>query len=113
MTKSFSVYIVTSHKQNNRDKTSKRGRVHETLREILLEQTILFNRRRAGDVSKITTEEYTNAHKANIDGRIKDSLTELEKKLCNTFFRGSKQSETEDEQFRFCLELKLQSTWIH
>ncbi|KAL3866881.1 hypothetical protein ACJMK2_044134 [Sinanodonta woodiana] len=49
------------------------------LSEIVLAQTILFNRRRAGNVSKMTIEKYTNTHKADIDDTITNSLTDLEK----------------------------------
>lgn len=58
------------------------------LSEIVLTQTILFNRRRAGEVSKMTRSDYESKRSADVDGPIADTLTGLEKKLCDVLKRS-------------------------
>jgi hypothetical protein len=57
------------------------------LAETSLAQLILFNRRRQGEVSKLTIDIYTsNAHRSEaLHPEIEDCLSSLEKGLCNLF----------------------------
>ena len=57
------------------------------LSEITLVQTILFNRRRAGEVSKMTVADYSNKKLPNADGNIDPCLSAFEQQLCKLFYR--------------------------
>ncbi len=57
------------------------------LSEISLAQTILFNRRRAGEVSKMTTEDFKKRALTNEENELDGGLSNFEKKLCKSFYR--------------------------
>ena len=58
-----------------------------SLSEISLTQTILFNRRRSGEVSKMKVKDFAAQHQADIDSSMGTYLTDLEKNLCRSLFR--------------------------
>lgn len=55
--------------------------------QILLCQTVLFNRRRAGETERITLSQYNCCAKTSADDVIAKSLTKLEKQLCQQTWR--------------------------
>ena len=57
------------------------------LSEICLTQTILFNRRRAGEVSKMTIDDFRKTSLTNTDCKLDGSLTKFEKALCRALYR--------------------------
>jgi hypothetical protein len=57
------------------------------LNEILLVQIILFNRRRQGEASKMTLEEYNNIVHPNGQKVVLDALSKVEMELCRKLFR--------------------------
>ena len=57
------------------------------LSEICLTQTILFNRRRAGEVSKMTIDDFRKTSLTNTDCELDGSLTKFEKALCRSLYR--------------------------
>jgi integrase len=59
-----------------------------SLSEITLCQTILFNRRRAGEVSKMTLKDYENKQLSNKEGNLDSCLSPFEKELCKLFYRS-------------------------
>lgn len=58
-----------------------------TLNEIVLAQLILFNRRRAGEVSKMTVSDYMAKQNANQDSQFDSVLSDIEKNLCKVIPR--------------------------
>lgn len=71
----------------NNPSTEQKSESWLELSEIILTQTILFNRRRAGEVSKMTLSDYENRRSADVDGPVAETLTSLEKKLCDIMKR--------------------------
>ena len=65
---------------------SSRAQAFKTLSDATLAQLILFNRRRQGEVSKLTIERYTK-HAGKVTTGVKDCLSPLEQKLCKYFTR--------------------------
>lgn len=59
---------------------------YKDLCEVALTRVILFNRRRQGEVSKMKMEDYQYIQKEN-QNDVLDSLSDLEKKLCNSLTR--------------------------
>ncbi|XP_041858543.1 uncharacterized protein LOC121650850 isoform X2 [Melanotaenia boesemani] len=57
------------------------------LAKVTLAQVILFNRRRAGEVSKIPLSAYLSSNASHGPDDVNDALSELEKKLCKHFRR--------------------------
>ncbi|XP_058262888.1 uncharacterized protein LOC131363913 isoform X1 [Hemibagrus wyckioides] len=57
------------------------------LAKIALAQTILFNRRREGEVSKMPLKAFISRNADDLHEDIALALSELEKKLCNHFTR--------------------------
>ncbi|XP_013886411.1 uncharacterized protein LOC106534349 [Austrofundulus limnaeus] len=57
------------------------------LAKVLLAQIILFNRRREGEVSKMSLEAFVNRDKSPVNEDVTEALSELEKKLCHHFER--------------------------
>lgn len=57
------------------------------LNEITLAQLILFNRRRAGEVSKMTLDDYDKKELSNTRGSLDGCLSQVEKELCKIFYR--------------------------
>lgn len=57
------------------------------LSEIVLTQLILFNRRRAGEVSKMRLKDYESKHVADVEGPVAETLSGLERKLCRILQR--------------------------
>ena len=57
------------------------------LSESVLTHTILFSRRRAGEVSKMTLNDYEKKTSADVDGPVAETLTQLERKLCTIMKR--------------------------
>lgn len=62
-------------------------RAWEELSKAVLTHTILFSRRRAGEVSKMTLSDYERRRTADVDGPVAATLTKLEQKLCTVFKR--------------------------
>jgi len=58
-----------------------------TLNETTLAQVILFNRRRQGEASKMTIKDFEKRHSAADYTNVAETLSPLEKKLCNTLER--------------------------
>ena len=58
-----------------------------TLTEVTLAQLILFNRRRVGEVSKMTIDDYKKASVGDVHSDMMEHLSELEKRLCNKLTR--------------------------
>ena len=60
----------------------------KSLTDVTLAQLIIFNRRRQGEVSKLTIDLYTaNAKKVTRFAEVDDCLSPLEKELCQFFTR--------------------------
>ncbi|KAG9275033.1 hypothetical protein AMEX_G9507, partial [Astyanax mexicanus] len=57
------------------------------LARVLLTQVILFNRRRAGEVSKMPLSAYTASNPSDPQDDVNVALSDLEKKLCQHFKR--------------------------
>ena len=57
------------------------------LLELTLSQIIIFNRRRAGEVSKMMLSDYDRKQLENADGNFNDCLSSFEKMLCKLFYR--------------------------
>ena len=57
------------------------------LNEIALAKLILFNRRRQGEASKMTLQDYTKIKKPDWQKVVKDSLSDFEMELCRVMFR--------------------------
>ena len=57
------------------------------LSEICLCQTIMFNRRRPGEVSKMTLDDFNKKTMTNPDGELDKCLSAVEKELCRAFYR--------------------------
>ena len=57
------------------------------LRDIVLTRLILFNRRRQGEVSQLSIEDFQKIHTAGKEGFVMEGLTKLEQKLCQHFYR--------------------------
>lgn len=57
------------------------------LNEIVLAQCIMFNRRRAGEVSKMSLDDYAKKQLSNLQGDFDGCLSQFEKELCNLFYR--------------------------
>ncbi|XP_046691727.1 uncharacterized protein LOC124376601 isoform X2 [Silurus meridionalis] len=57
------------------------------LAKVTLAQTILFNRRREGEVSKMPLTSFINRNTDNLHEDVALALSELEKKLCHHFTR--------------------------
>ena len=57
------------------------------LAEVALAYLIIFNRRRQGEVSKITVDELTKAKCGSTSNEIESCLTEMERQLCRLFYR--------------------------
>lgn len=60
------------------------------LAKIILAQVILFNRRRAGEVSKIPLSAYVCQNPSDPQEDVNEALTDLENKLCQHFSRIEK-----------------------
>ncbi|KAG1925842.1 hypothetical protein F2P79_025262 [Pimephales promelas] len=57
------------------------------LAKVILAQVILFNRRRAGEVSKMTLSSYVCQNPSDPHEDVNEALSDLEKKLCQHFSR--------------------------
>lgn len=57
------------------------------LAKLTLTQVILFNRRRAGEVSKMPLSSYLLLNPSDLQEDVSETLSELEKKLCEHFRR--------------------------
>ena len=57
------------------------------LNEVTLAQIIMFNRRRAGECSKMTLEDYDKKELSNTQGEFDGCLSNVEKELCKIFYR--------------------------
>ncbi|XP_026134601.1 uncharacterized protein LOC113112899 isoform X3 [Carassius auratus] len=57
------------------------------LAKVILAQVILFNRRRAGEVSKMTLSAYVCQNPSDPHEDVNEALSDLEKKLCQHFSR--------------------------
>lgn len=57
------------------------------LNEITLTQVMMFNRRRQGEISKMTTDDYSKRCLTQNNDYITDALSEFEKELCKKFKR--------------------------
>ena len=57
------------------------------LNEVTLAQIIMFNRRRAGECSKMTLEDYDKKEFSNTQGEFDGCLSNVEKELCKIFYR--------------------------
>lgn len=60
---------------------------YRELQESILEQLILLNRRRAGEVQRVLLETYINAHSEIPQEEIEKSLSPIEKELTKSFKR--------------------------
>lgn len=58
-----------------------------SLSQILLTQLVCFNRRRAGEVSKMKMSDYSNIQSENTEKQFDSVLTEFEKQLCKSIKR--------------------------
>ena len=67
--------------------TEERQKSWMELSESVLTHTILFSRRRAGEVSKMTIGDYERKKSADVDGPVAKTLTPLEKRLCTVLKR--------------------------
>ncbi|KAF7641687.1 hypothetical protein LDENG_00274820 [Lucifuga dentata] len=57
------------------------------LARVTLCQVILFNRRRAGEVSKMTLKNYQDRDISKLNDDVSAGLSEVERRLCKTFSR--------------------------
>ena len=57
------------------------------LSEVTLAQIVLFNRRRVGEVSKMTVSDYEKATVGDVHSDMMEHLSELEKQLCTRLTR--------------------------
>ena len=57
------------------------------LAEVVLVQIICFNRRRAGEVSRMTVNDFHNRTTADLSSDIQQTLSPVEKSLCKMFTR--------------------------
>ena len=79
-------YAVSERLQNDSDSDNGRQEWVQ-LSEICLTQTILFNRHRAGEVSKMTIDDFRKTSLTNTDCELDGSLTKFEKALCRSLYR--------------------------
>ena len=59
----------------------------DTLRDVVLTCIILFNRRRTGEVSHLSLDDYKKIQQAGHEGFFMDSLSDFEKNLSRHFYR--------------------------
>lgn len=57
------------------------------LAKLTMTEVILFNRRRAGEVSKMPLSSYLFLNPSDLQEDVSETLSELEKKLCEHFRR--------------------------
>jgi len=77
-------FVVVKQKNND----SNFIQSFKMLTDATLAQLILFNRRRQGEVSKLTVKQYTdNRAKVSRFAEVEDCLSPLERNLCNCFTR--------------------------
>lgn len=57
------------------------------LSKLSLTQTIVFNRRRAGEVSRMKMKDYENPYHVEHDKSVSEVLTALERKLSDNLYR--------------------------
>ncbi|XP_063049487.1 uncharacterized protein LOC134443885 isoform X2 [Engraulis encrasicolus] len=62
-------------------------RTYAELARIVLSQVIVFNRRRSGEVSRITLQQFEGRDMSKLNDDISLGLTAVEKKLCEKFAR--------------------------
>jgi len=61
--------------------------LHRQLAEVTLADIIIFNRRRQGEVAKLTIDDYNNKRKVNLESNVQFGLSQIEQKLCSLFSR--------------------------
>ncbi|KAJ8018491.1 hypothetical protein HOLleu_43490 [Holothuria leucospilota] len=61
--------------------------VWRTLNEVTLTQVMLFNRRRQGEISKMSVDDYKSRCCPEAEDHISDVLSDFEKELCQKFKR--------------------------
>jgi len=81
VTESMAVLQSTTHDSQSKSKA------WFSLTQLVLAQLILFNRRRVGEVSKLTIANFQSVNKVDNSG-ICQHLSPLERKLCSSLSRG-------------------------
>jgi hypothetical protein len=61
--------------------------LYRELAEVTLAEIITFNRRRQGEVAKLTVEEYRKKNKVDLTSDVQVGLSDMEKSLCKMFSR--------------------------
>ena len=61
--------------------------LHRELAEVTLADLITFNRRRQGEVAKLTIEDYNKETKLDMKSDVQAGLSAMERKLCSLFSR--------------------------